>query len=83
LVPLLWTDGSIGAISTAGLATGSLKLYSGNSDKVAYVAREVQTGSDGFALAPQSSFGKFNFVHQPTHYFLLLDPKFKFTVKKD
>ncbi|MDG2432661.1 penicillin acylase family protein, partial [Flavobacterium sp.] len=53
--PLLWTDGSIGAISTAGLTTGELKtFYSGNSDKVAYVAREteVQTGSNGFALAP-------------------------------
>lgn len=53
--PLLWTDGSIGAISTAGLTTGELKtFYSGNSDKVAYVAREteIQTGSNGFALAP-------------------------------
>jgi acyl-homoserine lactone acylase PvdQ len=53
--PLLWTDGSIGAISTADLTTGELKtFYSGNSDKVAYVEREteVQTGSNGFALAP-------------------------------
>lgn len=53
--PLLWTDGSIGAISTANLTTAELKtFYSGNSDKVAYVAREteVQTGSNGFALAP-------------------------------
>jgi acyl-homoserine lactone acylase PvdQ len=56
--PLLWTDGSIGAISTAGLTTGELKtFYSGNSDKVAYVAREteVQTGSNGFALAPSKT----------------------------
>ncbi|MBG6109687.1 acyl-homoserine lactone acylase PvdQ [Flavobacterium sp. CG_23.5] len=53
--PLLWTDGSIGAISTADLTTGELKaFYSGNTDKVAYVEREkdVQTGSNGFALAP-------------------------------
>ncbi len=53
--PLLWTDGSIGAISTAGLSTGELKIfYSGNNDKVAYVEREteIQTGSNGFALAP-------------------------------
>jgi len=53
--PLLWTDGSIGAISTADLTTGELKsFYSGNTDKVSYVEREkdMQTGSNGFALAP-------------------------------
>ena len=56
--PLLWTDGSIGAISTADLTTGELKeFYSGNSDKVAYVEREkdVQTGSNGFAIAPSKT----------------------------
>ncbi|WP_016988447.1 penicillin acylase family protein [Flavobacterium sp. ACAM 123] len=53
--PLLWTDGSIGAISTADLTTGELKsFYSGNADKVSYIEREkdMQTGSNGFALAP-------------------------------
>jgi acyl-homoserine-lactone acylase len=56
--PLLWTDGSIGAISTADLSTGELKaFYSGNNDKVAYVERDVnvQTGSNGFAIAPSKS----------------------------
>ena len=56
--PLLWTDGSIGAISTADLSTGELKaFYSGNNDKVAYVERErdVQTGSNGFAIAPSNT----------------------------
>lgn len=56
--PLLWTDGSIGAISTADLSTGELKaFYSGNTDKVAYVEREknVQTGSNGFAFAPSKT----------------------------
>ena len=56
--PLLWTDGSIGAISTGGLSTGELKaFYSGNSDKVAYIEREkdVQTGSNGFAIAPSKT----------------------------
>ncbi|WP_264524665.1 penicillin acylase family protein [Flavobacterium sp. N502536] len=56
--PLLWTDGSIGAISTADLTTAELKaFYSGNSDKVAYVEREknVQTGSNGFAFAPSKT----------------------------
>ncbi|MET0944965.1 MAG: penicillin acylase family protein [Flavobacterium sp.] len=56
--PLLWTDGSIGAISTADLSTAELKaFYSGNNDKVAYVEREkyVQTGSNGFAFAPSKT----------------------------
>lgn len=56
--PLLWTDGSIGAISTADLSIGELKaFYSGNTDKVAYIEREkdVQTGSNGFALAPSKT----------------------------
>ncbi|MFB9076528.1 penicillin acylase family protein [Flavobacterium procerum] len=56
--PLLWTDGSIGAISTADLSTAELKaFYSGNKDKVAYVEREkyVQTGSNGFAFAPSKT----------------------------
>ena len=56
--PLLWTDGSIGAISTADLSTGELKaFYSGNNDKIAYVEREknVQTGSNGFAFAPSKT----------------------------
>jgi acyl-homoserine-lactone acylase len=56
--PLLWTDGSIGAISTAELSVAELKaFYSGNNDKVAYVEREknVQTGSNGFAFAPSKT----------------------------
>lgn len=56
--PLLWTDGSIGAISTADLSTAELKtFYSGNSDKVAFIEREkiVETGSNGFAIAPSKS----------------------------
>jgi acyl-homoserine lactone acylase PvdQ len=56
--PLLWTDGSIGAISTADLSTADVKaFYSGNTDKVAFIEREkdVQTGSNGFALAPSKT----------------------------
>ena len=56
--PLLWTDGSIGAISTADLSIGELKaFYSGNTDKVAYIEREkdVQTGSNGFAISPSKT----------------------------
>lgn len=56
--PLLWTDGSIGAISTADLTTKELKaFYSDETDKVAYIEREkdMQTGSNGFAFAPSKT----------------------------
>jgi acyl-homoserine-lactone acylase len=63
--PLLWTDGSIGAISTADISNNEIKnFYSGNlplssrrggrGDRrfgVRYDP-ELQTGSNGFAFAP-------------------------------
>ncbi len=54
--PLLWTDGSIGAISTADITTAELRnFYSG--DKVTHTAEpkdpENQTGSNGFAFSPK------------------------------
>jgi len=55
--PLLWTDGSIGAITTADLSETDLKnLYGGGNAPVA--AKEKQyndedlTGSNGFAFSP-------------------------------
>ena len=56
--PLLWTDGSIGAISTADITTQELKDFYGKpEDKIAFVAQEkdMQTGSNGFALAPNKT----------------------------
>jgi acyl-homoserine-lactone acylase len=52
--PLLWTDGSIGAISTADLSNAELKSFYGSDDKFAYVekVKDMQTGSNGFAIAP-------------------------------
>lgn len=54
--PLLWTDGSIGAISTGGISVDELKnFYSGNDE--ALTKREFKeddpTGSNGFAFAPR------------------------------
>lgn len=53
--PLLWTDGSIGAISTGGISVGELKdFYSGADEALAietYVEKEP-IGSNGFAFAP-------------------------------
>ena len=55
--PLLWTDGSIGAISTGGISVEELKaFYSGNDEAMAATAKdeeEVLTGSNGFAIAPK------------------------------
>ncbi|MCP9768697.1 penicillin acylase family protein [Lacihabitans sp. LS3-19] len=54
--PLLWTDGSIGAISTADLTINDLEMFYGNKEKVGHVIKSEeyqQTGSNGFAIAPQ------------------------------
>ncbi len=53
--PLLWTDGSIGAISTAGVSVKELEnSYSGKGEPVAInqYKEERVTGSNGFAFAP-------------------------------
>lgn len=53
---LLWTDGSIGAISTAGISVAELKnFYSGSDEAIVKVeyAGEKPTGSNGFAFSPK------------------------------
>ena len=53
--PLLWTDGSIGAINTANITTTELKnFYTNNPSPVAIIPKDPdqQTGSNGFAFAP-------------------------------
>ena len=53
--PLLWTDGSIGAINTGGISISELKnFYSGSNQPVSYVLPEEAPplGSNGFAIAP-------------------------------
>lgn len=54
--PLLWTDGSIGAINTAGISAGELKrFYSGDTASTAInLVRDEErlTGSNGFAFSP-------------------------------
>ena len=55
--PLLWTDGSIGAISTGGISLKELKkFYSGKEeagDAAITYKEEILTGSNGFAFAPK------------------------------
>ena len=57
--PLLWTDGSIGAISTGGISLNELKsFYSGKDEAHAYnkvmdlfAKEDNMAGSNGFAMA--------------------------------
>jgi acyl-homoserine-lactone acylase len=54
--PMLWTDGSIGAISTADVTVNDLKNFYSNEPAVASIeepAEEILTGSNGFAFAPK------------------------------
>ena len=56
--PYLWTDGSIGAISTAGLSVNELKNFYAPNDQTGSIAPKPidhQTGSNGFAIAPQNT----------------------------
>ncbi len=55
--PLLWTDGSIGAINTADVTEEDVKMFYGNNDRSAsfVVPKEEEEkvdGSNGFAIAP-------------------------------
>lgn len=54
--PLLWTDGSIGAISTGDITADDVKnFYTGTNNPVAINQKkfeEISTGSNGFAIAP-------------------------------
>ncbi|MBE8726678.1 penicillin acylase family protein [Flavobacterium hungaricum] len=80
--PLLWTDGSIGAISTADLSTGELKaFYSGNTNKVSYVEREkyVQTGSNGFAFAPSKTINGNSILYINPHTTFYFRPEVQVT----
>lgn len=56
--PLLWTDGSIGAISTADITEQELKaFYGGKPDltRIPLHKEERTTGSNGFAIGPSIS----------------------------
>ena len=54
--PLLWTDGSIGAISTADISVNELKNFYSGEPSVSVVKEpeeEILTGSNGFAFSPK------------------------------
>ena len=54
--PLLWTDGSIGAISTADVTVNELKNFYSGEPPVSIVKNQEEeelTGSNGFAFSPK------------------------------
>ena len=68
--PYLWTDGSIGAISTADITVRELKdFYSGNKEMGAINPKQPdhQTGSNGFAIAPQNTVSKNSILYINPH----------------
>jgi acyl-homoserine-lactone acylase len=72
--PLLWTDGSIGAISTGGISEDELEnFYSGNhtaQSKKDAGKKELFTGSNGFAFSPS--------VTKSHHSILYINPHVTF-----
>lgn len=60
--PLLWTDGSIGAISTADMGARDLQHFYEGKSEVAYqdnpFIEEKPTGSNGFAFSPKITASK-------------------------
>ncbi|MDE3234976.1 MAG: penicillin acylase family protein [Bacteroidota bacterium] len=81
--PLLWTDGSIGAISTAGLTDKDLENLYGNplstsqkdikttkTGTLSFSREENPTGSNGFAFAPS--------ITQNHHAILYINPHVTF-----
>jgi acyl-homoserine-lactone acylase len=71
--PMLWTDGSIGAINTADITVGELKNFYSSEPKLSFVREEkeeILTGSNGFAFAPK--------ITESGHSILYINPHVTF-----
>ena len=76
--PLLWTDGSIGAISTGGVSVAELQnFYSGSNKPVALNGdhEENITGSNGFAFAPKITASHHSILYINPHVTFYFRPE--------
>jgi acyl-homoserine lactone acylase PvdQ len=76
--PLLWTDGSIGAISTADVSVIELKnLYTGANEPVAINENkeEATTGSNGFAFSPKITASHHSILYINPHVTFYFRPE--------
>ncbi len=76
--PLLWTDGSIGAISTADVSVSELKnFYSGKNDPVSIKDKqeEIVTGSNGFAFSPKITASHHSILYINPHVTFYFRPE--------
>jgi acyl-homoserine-lactone acylase len=78
--PLLWTDGSIGAISTAGMTANDLRnFYSPSDSAVSFTTpnhgEESLTGSNGFAFGPSITASHHAILYINPHVTLYFRPE--------
>lgn len=83
--PLLWTDGSIGAINTADITVNDLKnYYSGDTvltgiKESAYIEKnepeEILTGSNGFAFSPKVTASENSILYINPHVTFYFRPE--------
>ena len=77
--PLLWTDGSIGAISTGGVSEDELKsFYTGTSIAVEEKEagkEEMLTGSNGFAFSPLITISHHSILYINPHVTFYFRPE--------
>ncbi len=77
--PLLWTDGSIGAISTGGVSEDELKnFYTGSNivfKKNKTVKEETLSGSNGFAFSPSITASHHSILYINPHVTFYFRPE--------
>jgi acyl-homoserine lactone acylase PvdQ len=77
--PMLWTDGSIGAITTAGLNASDLQQVYGKSSgkqlSAVPVKPDLYTGSNGFAIAPSNTKDKSAILYINPHVTFYFRPE--------